>query len=145
MFCPTSNLFIGSGLFDLERARDPRHPQRVGIATDVGGGTSYSMLRTAGEAYKVLQLRGQNLPALQAFYMLTLGNARALELDRHIGALEAGRDADIAVLDARATPDMAHRMETIDGDLAAELFVLMTLGDDRAVRATYIAGERVHG
>ncbi len=145
VFCPTSNLFIGSGLFDLERARDPvGHPLRVGMATDVGGGTSYSMLRTLAEAYKVLQLQGQNLPALQAFYQITLGNARALGLDQNIGALEAGRDADIVVLDSRATPAMAHRMETIQDNLAEELFVLMTLGDDRSVRATYIAGERLH-
>jgi guanine deaminase len=146
VFCPTSNLFIGSGLFDLERARrDPAgHPLRVGMATDVGGGTSYSMLRTLAEAYKVLQLQGQNLPALQAFYKITLGNARALGLEQNIGALEPGRDADIVVLDSRATPAMAHRMETIDDNLAEELFVLMTLGDDRSVRATYIAGERLH-
>ncbi|MDH3472631.1 MAG: guanine deaminase [Rhodospirillales bacterium] len=140
VFCPTSNLFIGSGLFDLDRARDGRFPLRLGLATDVGGGTSYSMLRTAAEAYKVLQLRGQNLPALQAFYLLTLGNARALGLERQIGTLEPGSDADVVVLDPRATPAMAHRMETIHGDLAEELFVLMTLGDDRAVRATYVAG-----
>jgi len=145
VFCPTSNLFIGSGLFDLERALDPvGHPLRVGMATDVGGGTSYSMLRTLAEAYKVLQLQGQNLPALQAFYQITLGNARALGLDQNIGALKAGRDADIVVLDSRATPAMAHRMETIQDNLAEELFVLMTLGDDRSVRATYIAGERLH-
>ena len=144
VFCPTSNLFIGSGLFDGARARDARFPLRTALATDVGGGTSYSMLRTAGEAYKVLQLQGDNLAPLQAFYEITLGNARALDLDRHIGALEVGIEADLVVLDARATPAMAHRMETVDGDLAEELFVLMTLGDDRSVRATYVAGERLH-
>ena len=143
-FCPTSNLFIGSGLFDMAMLRDPKRPVRVGLATDVGGGTSYSMLRTAAEAYKVLQLRRQNLPALNAFYLMTLGNARALSLEDRIGSLEPGREADLAVLDARATPAMAHRMETIEGDLAEELFVLMTMGDDRAVRATYVAGERLH-
>ena len=144
VFCPTSNLFIGSGLFDGARARDARFPLRTALGTDVGGGTSYSMLRTAGEAYKVLQLQGHNLAPLQAFYEMTLGNARALDLDRHIGALEVGIEADLVVLDARATPAMAHRMETVDGDLAEELFVLMTLGDDRSVRATYVAGERLH-
>ena len=143
-FCPTSNLFIGSGLFDLALLRDPRRPVRVSLATDVGGGTSYSMLRTAAEAYKVLQLRRQNLPALDAFYLMTLGNARALSLEAEIGSLAPGREADLVVLDARATPAMAHRMETVDGDLAEELFVLMTMGDDRAVRATYVAGEKVH-
>jgi guanine deaminase len=140
VFCPTSNLFIGSGLFDMARLRDPRRPVRVGLATDVGGGTSYSMLRTAAEAYKVLQLRGQNLPALQAFYLMTLGNARALGLEDRIGTLEVGSEADIVVLDSRATPAMGHRMETAR-ELAEELFVLVTMGDDRAVRATYVAGE----
>jgi guanine deaminase len=144
VFCPTSNLFIGSGLFDMASVRDPARPVRVGLATDVGGGTSYSMLQTAAEAYKVLQLRRQNLPALDAFYLMTLGNARALGLEDKIGALRPGNEADLVVLDARATPAMAHRMESVRGDLAEELFVLMTMGDDRAVRATYVAGERVH-
>ena len=90
-FCPTSNLFIGSGLFDLAMMRDPRRPVRVSLATDVGGGTSYSMLRTAAEAYKVLQLRRQNLPAFDAFYLMTLGNARALSLEDRIGSLESGQ------------------------------------------------------
>jgi guanine deaminase len=144
VFCPTSNLFIGSGLFDMAMLQAPARPVRVGLATDVGGGTSYSMLRTAAEAYKVLQLQRQNLPALDAFYLMTLGNARALSLEDRIGALEPGREADLVVLDARATPAMAHRMDTVAGDLAEELFVLMTLGDDRAVRATYVAGELLH-
>ena len=144
VFCPTSNLFIGSGLFDLAMLRDAARPVRVGLATDVGGGTSYSMLRTAAEAYKVLQLRRQNLPALAAFHMMTLGNARCRGLVDRIGALAPGREADLVVLDARATPAMAHRMETIQDDLEEELFVLMTLGDDRSVRATYVAGERLH-
>jgi guanine deaminase len=142
VFCPTSNLFIGSGLFDMARLRNPRRPVRVGLATDVGGGTSYSMLRTAAEAYKVLQLRGQNLTALQVFYLMTLGNAKALGLEERIGTLEVGSEADVVVLDSRATPAMAHRMETAR-DLAEELFVLVTLGDDRTVRATYVAGHPV--
>lgn len=140
-FCPTSNLFIGSGLFDRARLRDPARPVRIGLATDVGGGTSYSMLRTAAEAYKVLQLRGQNLPAREAFYMMTLGNARALGLDGVIGSFATGNEADVVVLDPCATPAMAHRMASIEGDLDEILFVLMTMGDDRAVRATYVLGE----
>jgi len=136
-FCPTSNLFLGSGLFDLRRLDEA--DVRVSLATDVGGGTSYSLLQTANEAYKVLQLNGQSWPALQAFYQLTLGNARALGLEGRIGALEAGHEADLVVLDSRATPAMAHRMEIID-DLAEELFVLMMMGDDRAVAQTYVAG-----
>jgi guanine deaminase len=143
VFCPSSNLFIGSGLFDLAKACDARFPLRVGLATDVGGGSSYSMLRTAADAYKVLQLQGQSLSALQAFYMMTLGNARVAGLAHCIGALAAGQDADLVVLDSRATPAMAHRMETVS-DLSQELFVLMTLGDAHAVKATYVAGDPAH-
>ena len=139
-FCPTSNLFIGSGLLDLARLRDPARPVRVSLATDVGGGTSYSMLRTAAEAYKVLQLQGQNLPALDAFYMMTLGNARALGLEAEIGSLGIGSEADLVVLDPAATPAMRHRVAAAQ-DLEETLFALMTLGDDRAVRATYVLGE----
>jgi len=138
-FCPTSNLFLGSGLFD--QARLERAGVRIALATDVGGGTSYSMLRTAAEGYKVLQLNGQSWPALEAFYQMTLGNARALSLDKRIGSIEPGKEADLIALDSRATPALAHRMETAGGDLEVELFALMTLGDDRAVRETYVAGE----
>jgi guanine deaminase len=137
VFCPTSNLFIGSGLFDYERLKTAG--VRIALATDVGGGTSYSMLRTAAEAYKVMQLQGQNLPALAAFELMTRGNAAALGLDNEIGSIVPGAFADLIVLDARATPAMAHRME-VARDLEEELFVLMTMGDDRAVRQTYIAG-----
>jgi guanine deaminase len=137
-FCPTSNLFLGSGLFDMRRLDEAG--VRVALATDVGGGTSYSMLQTANEAYKVLQMKGQSWPAVQAFYQMTLGNARALGLDHRIGAIEKGREADLIVVDSRATPAMAHRMEAVHGDIAEELFVLMTMGDDRAIRETYVAG-----
>jgi guanine deaminase len=114
---------------------------RISLATDVGGGTSYSMLRTAAEAYKVLQLQGQNLRPLDAFYIMTLGNARALGLEAEIGSFRIGGEADVVVLDPCATPAMAHRMATVGDDLEATLFVLMTLGDERAVRATYVLGE----
>jgi guanine deaminase len=137
-FCPTSNLFLGSGLFD-EAGLDAAGV-RVALATDIGGGTSYSMLVTANEAYKVLQLRRQSWPALQAFYQLTLGNARALGLDDRIGALETGFEADLVVLNSCATPAMMHRMETPGLELAEELFVLMTMGDDRAIVETYVSG-----
>ncbi|SMH62008.1 guanine deaminase [Azospirillum agricola] len=144
VFCPTSNLFIGSGLFDRAALARSDRPVRMALATDVGGGTSYSMLRTAGEAYKVLQLNRQNLPALAAFDLMTRGNAAALGLESEIGTLEPGRWADLVVLDSRATPAMRHRMTTVDGDLEEELFVLMTLGDDRAVAATYLRGRVAH-
>lgn len=147
VFCPTSNLFIGSGLFDLDRltARsggDRAGAVRLGLATDVGGGTSYSLLATLGEAYKVLALQRQTLPALTAFDLITRRNADAMAAGGDLGRLEAGYWADMVVLDSAATPAMAHRMETVDG-LEEELFVLMTLGDDRAVSATYVQGRRV--
>jgi guanine deaminase len=144
VFCPTSNLFLGSGLFDRARLARRGNPVTIGMATDVGGGTSYSMLRTAAEAYKVLQLRGQSLSALEALHQITRGNAVALGLDAEIGSLAPGRFADLAVLDTRATPSMAHRMARGAGDLEEELFVLTTLGDDRSVRATYVGGRKVH-
>ena len=145
VFCPTSNLFIGSGLFDLAAMRDPRAPVRVALATDVGGGTSYSMLRTAAEGYKVLQLQGQSWPALDAVYAMTLGNARALGLEAEIGTLEPGSHADLVVLEPAATPALAHRLAAIDGEALEErLFALMTMGDDRAVAATSVAGRLVH-
>ncbi len=140
-FCPTSNLFLGSGLFDMKRLDE--NGVRISLATDVGGGTSYSMLQTANEAYKVLQMGGQSWPAVQAFYQMTLGNARALGLEDRIGSIREGLEADIVVLDARATPAMAHRMDSVAGDLAEELFILMMMGDDRAVRQTYVAGRPV--
>lgn len=137
VFCPTSNLFIGSGLFNEERTR--QDGIRIAVATDIGGGTSYSMLRTMDEAYKVCQLQNQNLPPLYAFYLMTLGNAKALGLDAEIGTLDVGTEADIVVLDASATPAMALRMETVT-TLPEELFVLQTLGDDRSIAETYVAG-----
>jgi guanine deaminase len=138
VFCPTSNLFLGSGLFDYERLH--KLGVNIGIATDIGGGTSTSMLRTLDEAYKVLQLRRQRLTPLAAFYRITLGNARALGLEETIGSIAPGREADLVVLDAAATPHMALRRERIE-DLGDELFLLQTMGDDRAVREVYIAGQ----
>jgi guanine deaminase len=138
VFCPTSNLFIGSGLFDFGRLRE--RGVRVAVATDVGGGTSYSMLKTLDEGYKVAQLRGQRLDPLTSFYLMTLGNARALSLEGTIGSIVPGADADLVVLDARATPHMALRMETVEA-LADELFLLQTCGDDRAVAEVYVAGK----
>jgi len=137
VFCPTSNLFLGSGLFDRERLKAAG--VRIGIATDIGGGTSYSMLRTLDEGYKVLQLRGQRLTPLNSFYMATLGNARALGLDDRIGRIAPGMDADLIVLDAGATPAMALRMPKVSR-LVEELFLLQTVGDDRAIAETYVAG-----
>jgi guanine deaminase len=142
VFCPTSNLFLGSGLYDKVGLREKG--VRRAIATDVGGGTSYSMLRTLDEGYKVLALRGQKLDPLKAFWWITRGNAEALGLADRIGTLAVGSEADVVVLDSAATPAMALRRETV-ATLAEELFLLETLGDDRAVAATYVAGERRAG
>jgi guanine deaminase len=141
-FCATSNLFLGSGLFDLDAATAAGVP--VGIGTDVGGGTSFSMLRTLSESYKVAQLARQRLSPLRAFYLATLGGARALGLADRLGNFEPGKPADFVVLDPAASPLMARRMRHCEG-LVEELFVLMMLGDDRAVDATYVAGELRHG
>lgn len=140
VFCPTSNLFLGSGLFDYQRYRKRGKPLRVASATDVGGGTNYSMLRTMDEGYKVIALNGEKLNPLASFWQITLGNAKALSLDEQIGVLEVGREADFVVLDSSATPAMRIRAETVE-TLAEELFLLQTLGDDRAVAETYVSGK----
>lgn len=137
IFCPTSNLFLGSGLFDADRLR--RAGVVAGVATDVGAGTSYSMLQTLGEAYKILHLRGRAPHAFETFHWATRGNARALGLGARIGEIAPGFDADFVVLDSCATPAMALRAERVN-TLAEELFLLQTMGDDRAVAETYVAG-----
>ena len=144
VFCPTSNLFLGSGLFDYQRYRSRERRLRVATATDVGGGTSYSMLRTMDEAYKVIALQGEKLNPFQSFWQLTRGNAEALSIADRAGTLEPGTDADVVVLDAGATPAMAIRRERVT-TLAQELFLLQTLGDDRAVKAVYVAGRAAKG
>jgi guanine deaminase len=136
-FCPTSNLFLGSGLFDIE-AMDLAGIH-IGVATDVGGGTSFSMLRTLADGYKVAQLRGHALGAARAFYLATLGGARALRLDREIGNFLPGKEADFVVLDLAATA-LLERRTSLARTLAEKLFALMTLGDDRCVRQTYVLG-----
>ena len=140
-FCATSNLFLGSGLFDLDAALE--HGVKVSIGTDVGGGTSFSMLRTLAESYKVAQLARQRLSPLRAFYLATLGGARALGLEDRLGNFAPGKPADFIVLDASATPLMARRMQSASG-VVEELFVLMMLGDDRAVAETYVGGKQLH-
>ncbi|MFI5407855.1 guanine deaminase [Kaistia sp. UC242_56] len=141
--CPTSNLFLGSGLFRMFDAKKVERPVRVGLGTDIGAGTSFSQLQTLGEAYKVAKLGGHALTAEQGFYLATRGGAEALRLDDRIGSLAPGYEADFVVLDLKATPLLEFRLSHAR-DLAETLFVLMTLGDDRAIRATYIAGEPVY-
>lgn len=141
--CPTSNLFLGSGLFDLGRAHRRDRPVRVGLGTDLGAGTSFSILATLNEAYKVSQLNRQPLSAGHAFYLATRGSARALHLEDRIGSIAPGMEADLVVLDMRSTPLIDFRMNHA-GDFADQLFVQMMLGDDRAVRETWVAGRLVH-
>ena len=141
--CPTSNLFLGSGLFRIAVAKDPRRPVHVGLGTDIGGGTSFSLLATMGAAYEIAQLGGRSLSAVEAFYLATLGGARALALDDRIGTIAPGYEADFAVLDPNATPLLTLRNARAE-KVEDVLFALMTLGDDRAVRATYLAGQCAH-
>jgi guanine deaminase len=137
--CPTSNLFLGSGLFPMKALMRREKPVRVAVATDIGGGSSYSMLRTMDEAYKIQQLLGERLNPLESFYLMTRGNAEALSMQNEIGTLDVGSVADLVVLDAAPTPAMKLRMETIR-TLPEELFLMQTMGDDRAVVETYVAG-----
>ncbi len=141
--CPTSNTFLGSGLMSMPHLRKAQRPVHVGIATDVGGGTSYSMLATLGEAYKVQMLSGYKPSAAELFCMATRGNAERLRIGHETGSLEPGKFADLVVLDPKATPVLASRQE-VSSSLEDVLFSLMILGDDRAVRATYVAGRKVH-
>jgi len=136
-FCPTSNLFLGSGLFRLTAMRDAG--VRCGLGTDVGGGTSLSMLRTASEAYKVLHLQEHALPPMQALYLATLGAAEALYLEDKIGNFRPGREADFVVLDYAGSSLTARRTAAAEG-IEEKLFALMTLGDDRNVTSTWVAG-----
>ena len=136
-FCPTSNLFLGSGLFRLTAMRDAG--VRCGLGTDVGGGTSLSMLRTASEAYKVLHLQEHALPPMQALYLATLGAAEALYLEDKVGNFRPGREADFVVLDYAGSSLTARRTSAAEG-IEEKLFALMTLGDDRNVASTWVAG-----
>ncbi|MFN3133532.1 guanine deaminase [Roseibium sp.] len=138
VFCPTSNLFLGSGLFDEARMR--KNGIISAIATDIGAGNSYSMLQTLNEGYKILQLQDQKLHPLRAFHWMTRGNAVALGMEDKIGTLDAGTEADVVVLNSKATDAMALRMERAS-NLSEELFILQMLGDDRAVEEVYVAGQ----
>jgi guanine deaminase len=137
-FCPSSNLFLGSGFFD--HAAASAAGIRVGLATDIGGGTSFSLIRTLGEAYKVSQLYQRPLPPLRAWFLATLGGAQALYLDEFIGNFVPGKEADFVVLDPRATPELDFRLKGSEA-LAERLFAMEILGDERCVIATHVMGE----
>ncbi|MBT00581.1 MAG: guanine deaminase [Oceanospirillaceae bacterium] len=136
--CPSSNLFLGSGLFDLDRMTE--HGVHVGIGTDIGGGTSFSMLQTLADAYKVQALRGQKLDPFRALYLATLGGARALDLEDRIGSFRPGCEADLVALDLHATPFLQFRTQQCK-NLFEVLFVLNTLGDDRVIDRTWVMGD----
>ncbi len=140
-FCPTSNLFLGSGLFDMSAAQQAG--MTIGFGSDVGAGTSLSSFATMNEGYKVAQMRAQSLSPYDAFYMATLGGARALHIDKHVGNFTVGKEADFLVLDLAATPLMTRRLGKAS-TFEEMLFALMILGDDRAVRRTYVAGKLAH-
>jgi guanine deaminase len=137
--CPTSNAFLGSGIMRIPEMRN----LNLGVATDIGGGTSYSMLTTLGETYKLQMLSGYKPSVHELYYIATFGNAQRLKIDHETGSLETGKFADIVVLDPCATPVLASRNE-LSQSIDDTLFSLMMLGDDRAVSATYVAGQRLH-
>ncbi|MAB08769.1 MAG: guanine deaminase [Rhodobacteraceae bacterium] len=137
--CPTSNTFIGSGLFDMDGLA--REGQIIGLATDTGGGSSFSMLRTMAAAYEIGQLRGRPLHASELLWLATQGSARALRADDRIGNLAAGMEADFIVLDLASTPAIAQRSASAE-DIWEALFPTIMMGDDRAVTGTWVAGER---
>lgn len=141
--CPTSNFFLGSGSLNIFKVGRADRPVRLGLGTDLGAGTSFSILATLNEAYKAAQVHQNALSASHAFYLATRGTARALYLEDKVGSLAPGMEADIVVLNLKSTPLIAYRME-YSKSLEEALFVQMTLGDDRAIQATYVAGVRVH-
>ena len=141
--CPTSNFFIGSGLFNIARSKAKARPIAVGLGTDVGGGTSFSMLQTMSEAYKMAQMNGVSLTAAQGFYLATLGSAHALGIEDRAGTFRVGHEADVVALDPRATSLLSLRADVADS-LEELLFALMICADDRAIEATYVAGRAVY-
>ena len=140
--CPTSNTFIGSGVLDVARLR--RRGVAVGLATDTGGGSSFSMLRTMAAAYEAGQLSGTALHPARLLWLATEGSARALHMGDRIGRIGPGMEADLAVLDLASTPAIAQRAGRA-GDAWAAIFPTIMMGDDRAVRAVYVGGRRARG
>ncbi|WP_431300587.1 guanine deaminase [Tabrizicola sp. BL-A-41-H6] len=136
--CPTSNTFIGSGLFDMGLARH----LRVGLATDTGGGSSFSMLRTMAAAYEVAQLRGQSLHPSQLWWLATQGSARALHADHQIGNIAVGMEADLAIIDLASTPAIAQATARAE-DIWQAVFPTIMMGDDRAIAAVWVQGSNV--
>lgn len=144
--CPTSNLFLGSGLFEMKRLNEAK--VKTVLATDVGAGTSFSMFKTMGAAYKIMQTTGYAMPVLESFYKSTLGTARALDLDDKIGSFKKGNEADFIVVDITATPIQKIRSAYLKRHdkwtIENQLFGLQTQGDDRNIIATYLMGNKVY-
>ena len=140
--CPSSNFFLGSGSFNLKAARTRQRPVRVGLGTDIGAGTQFSMLQTLGQAYKAAKVCGYTLGPAQAFYQASVGSAQALGLSDKIGRIAPGMEADLAVINLRSTPLIDYRMGFCNG-LEEALLIQMMLADDRAISATYVAGHAV--
>ncbi|MDA8585250.1 guanine deaminase [Rhodobacteraceae bacterium] len=138
--CPTSNAFIGSGLFDMDRGLSA--PMPVGLATDTGGGSSFSMLRTMASAYEVAQLRGRALSAAELLWLATIGSAQALRLDDKIGRLAPEYEADLIVLNLASTPAIAQRAAQAN-DIWEAIFPTIMMGDDRAIAEVRIMGQRI--
>jgi len=140
-FCPSSNLFLGSGLADIKKF--DTHNLGLSLASDVGAGTRLSMLHTMAEAYKVCRLQNYSLDALRSFYLATLAGAKALGLEDKVGSFRTGNEADFVVLNYDATSLMKRRQVQCE-DLPDKLFALLMLGDDRSITSTYVAGKRVY-
>jgi guanine deaminase len=138
--CPTSNSFIGSGLFDMDGLT--RAGLRVGLATDTGGGSSFSMLRTMAAAYEIAQLRGRALHPAELLWLATQGSAEVLHLGGTIGNLAPGHEADFIALDLASTPAIAQRADRAQ-DIWEALFPTIMMGDDRAIAGTWVAGRRI--
>jgi guanine deaminase len=138
--CPTSNTFIGSGLFDMETM--VARGLRVGLATDTGGGSSFSMLRTMAAAYEVAQLRGVSLHPAQLWWLATQGSARALRAETKIGNIAKGMEADLVVIDLASTPAIEQATQRSES-IWQSVFPTIMMGDDRAVKAVYIAGKQI--
>jgi guanine deaminase len=138
--CPTSNEFLGSGLFNFAAAKKSSRPVKVGLATDIGAGTSFSQLQSMNESYKIAQLQGYALSSLQAFYLATKGAAESLDLEDKIGSIKVGMEADLLVMNLKSTSLINFRMQHCK-NIEEALFIQMTMGDDRATEAVYIAGE----
>jgi guanine deaminase len=139
--CPTSNTFIGSGLFDMEHLQKQKIP--VGLATDTGGGSSFSMLRTMASCYEIAQLRNNALHPAQLLWLATMGSAKALHLEKEIGNLKVGYIADVIAIDLKSTDIITQRAD-LANDIWEAIFPTLMMGDDRAIAATFIAGNLVH-